>query len=221
MGAIGYFRSVSPAFARRLHEDRELLDEALLIESIGGLNIDEVASDLLANLDKFPPEMRQNLESLAAPRRTNTKSERGGAAESELDAALELGKVGTLLEELLASSTDDASPARIVVVGGTPISEDLGYGPAFLIDAESVQRAAAALAAIPEAAIVSPPADPAQVEIARKIHDSWVRAAKSLPSGLPPPQPSSGDSLRDLFIRVRDYFQAASAQGKCMLRWFT
>lgn len=233
MGAIDYYRRVSEGFARRLQRDAKLLEIALASEMLGGMNVGAMAELALKMLPKLPAEDRQQLNvgpleqaaKRAAKRKQRESSKRQRLfAEHELTDAdlgpeLSIGKAGPELEQLLLRLTPAGNNARIVSQGGNPCSDDLGYGPAYLIGADAVARASSALSAIPESAIAVPAAvqvDPMAAKFAEMME---AAVAKGLLPGRASARPSSGDPLRDLFIDVRDYFAAASSAQQCVLRW--
>ena len=122
------------------------------------------------------------------------------------------------------SAADPGSAAHLLAAGGSPIGDDLGYGPAHLFDAETVQHIAVALAAIPEEKLTGPSfeppvvlAAPAKSSAPAKPKNALIQVMETYMAR----RPSSGDPVRDTFVLVRDYFQAASAEREWVLRWLS
>jgi len=90
---------------------------------------------------------------LAAARRDPELA--GGALVDDADAdeLLDLDKLWDGLGYLLTGASADSSGPGAAIWGGDEVGDDLGYGPARLMDPPAVAAAAAALAATPEAAL--------------------------------------------------------------------
>ncbi len=120
------------------------------------------------------------------------------------ESALEIGKDWHGIHFLLTDQAWD-TPGVLgqVVLGGTEIGEDLGYGPARLLTPEQVKEIAQALATLAPG-FLQAKFDPDQMNAA-DIYPGWEEA--------------DGDSLFQSFQALTTYYQAAAEGGLGMLSY--
>lgn len=132
-------------------------------------------------------------------------------ANGDVEPLLEPGEVSVekLWHALHFVLTGDVEPAEgplgNAVLGGTPVGEDLGYGPARLLEPDEVRAVSAALDAIGEAALRArfDPAALAEAEIYPQI---WEEDADEL-----------FDELWGYYAEMADCYRTAAKNGDGML----
>lgn len=131
-----------------------------------------------------------------------------GLDPAELRDELDIDKSWRALEATLEALTPPGDRARDAVLGGAPLGEDLGYGPARWIDPAAVVALSSALAAVSEDAVrahavaTTPPLPP---ELLAKLPTGFVFGG--------------AEAQVEVFLRVRDYLVSAAARGDAMLLW--
>jgi hypothetical protein len=107
-----------------------------------------------------------------------------------------------------AGGTD--SPLSLAILGGLPVGEDMGYGPARILDPQAVARIAAALATVDDANF-SARYDPEAMQAADVyLADMCVR--------------DGDDALDYLLDNYRDlvaFYEAAAARGDGAILWIS
>jgi hypothetical protein len=169
MSMMGDFREVTPGLLARLKADPSLT-EAVVLADYGS---SPAASDMEVLLNAMPPKQREMMKAaldamtpeqrssmeitasraasalrgVAEEVRARAKGE--GVAAGELGERVSLDKAWHGLHYLLSGSVEPTpEPLGQVVLGGTEIGGDHGYGPARYLEPAQVREIAAALAAI-------------------------------------------------------------------------
>lgn len=125
------------------------------------------------------------------------------------EASLDIDKAWNAIHYVLTGEADlgkNTGPLSKAVLGGTPVSEeDVGYGPALLIEAEEVRQIARLLQ-----------------PMGREAFQERFRFAEMLENEVYPMIPNEDEEgffeyIWDYFAAVKEFFAEAAAQGKCIL----
>jgi hypothetical protein len=223
-------RRIAPALAERLRAE-----PALVRAVIAGRTGDEPrpASDLDAFLSLLPSHMRAMLdemapdmraaflaeaehtladmppalqEQIAAARQTEASGDRVSFDAEDLGPESFLDKAWHGVHFLLCGTPEEAPPPLgDAVLGGDAVGEDLGYGPARVLDPARVAAVAAALRAIS--------AD----EVAGRFDAVRLDADGVYPAGWA--EEGRREWLRDAYARLRAFYLEAAAEGSWVLLW--
>lgn len=151
MSMMGHLIVVSAADARALRADPESI-EALLVGPSG--SVDDKLAELQALLAQVPEPLREAARKQTEAILAMATPKVGRSKRVEPRARLDLDKAWHGVHWLLCGSAEpDGSPAGDAILGGEEVGEDLGYGPARLLDPKLVQRIAAALAPLDRATL--------------------------------------------------------------------
>jgi len=223
-------RRITPALAERLAAEPALVraviagrtgDEPLpatdldaflsLLPSHMRLMLDEMAPDMLAAymaeaermLADMPPALH---EQIAAARRTDARKGEASLDPGDLGSELSLEKAWHGVHRLLCGTPDEAPPPLgDAVLGGDAVGEDLGYGPARVLDPARVAAVAAALRAI------------SVDEIAGRFDAVRLDADGVYPAGWA--EQGRREWLRDEYSRLRTFYLEAATEGSWVLLW--
>jgi hypothetical protein len=109
---------------------------------------------------------------------------------------------------LCQEAWDGPEPLKHAVLGGEEIGEDLGYGPARLVDAATVRAVAAALAVTSR-------------ETLRQRFNPAAMAAAQIYAFDDARDADGRDDFLDAFDRVKQLFGDAAGRGHSILIWLT
>lgn len=223
MSINGQFRQVSPR-ALDLLRARPGLVRAALDWTPLHPDPDDPFADLPAGtraiLECLPAEMhaeaaarmRQSLAvlpGLAAPYAEETEAlKAAGMGDDDLPQTLDIRKSWHPLHFLLSGQVWETPwPLGAVVLGGEPLGEDMGYGPARVLTPPQVAELADALQALGEAGVLARYA-PAELEAAGIAPSGWE-------------DPDEDEERRawmlDTWREVRDYYVDARRRGYGMI----
>jgi hypothetical protein len=199
MSMICKYRTLSGDEARRARADEDYL------MSLTAPVVDaETAAMTRKALERMPAGIRTllNLTGARMPKLDSEPVESGGGP------MLDIHKSWHGLHWLLCQSAwDGPEPLRHAVLGGQEIGEDLGYGPARLVDAATVRAVAAALAGISNATLQ------------QRFNPKAMAAAQIY--AFDPADTESRDDFLDAFERVKQFFGDAAGRGDSVLIWLT
>jgi hypothetical protein len=108
---------------------------------------------------------------------------------------------------LCQSAWDGPEPLKHAVLGGHEIGEDLGYGPARLVDAATVRAVAAALTGISHSTLQ------------QRFNPKAMAAAEIY--AFDPADADWRDDFLDAFERVKQFFADAAGRGDSVLIWLS
>lgn len=223
MSINGQFRQVSPR-ALDLIRARPALAPAALSWTPLRSDPDDPFADLPAGtraiLEAIPEEMREaaavqmraaqaaypGLADLYAAETAELRA--AGIGDDDLPAALDIRKSWHPLHFLLTGQAWETPwPLGAVVLGGEPVGEDLGYGPARLLTPEQVAELANALQALGEVGAMT------------RYVPAEFEAADIAPGGWEDPEEDEErrEWLLDTFREVRDYYLDARRRGYGMM----
>lgn len=210
MSMMGSFRQVSPGVLARLREEPALVEAALEFGEepvsppgrIAGFSPPPPEA-----IERMPKALRAAFEQAFAPRGPNAL-EGAGFTSDALPEPLEIEKAWHGLHFLLCRDVGVTSdPLSQVVMGGEELGEDLGYGPARVLEPAQVASLATALEGLSQAELEKNFAPEAMDEI--------------YPSGWSSSGPEELEWLLDAFRDVRDYYVEARERGFGMLLYLT
>ncbi len=212
------YRAISARLARGLQETPGLV-RAILDADAGDPGQPGLPPRLRALVGSLPLEVRERLaaspEARAQFDRVTEAHEKAataakaalaaaGFAVTDVQPALEIDKAWHGLHYLLAATSwQPVPPPGNAVLGGAEIGEDLGYGPARLMDPAEVTETADALGALEDDALEAR-FDPAAMTKAELYGGRWD-------------DPAEREWLLEAFEEVRNYFESAAERGDGML----
>jgi hypothetical protein len=223
MSINGQFRQVSPRALDLLRARPELVPAALdwrPLHPDPGDPFADLPAATRAILECLPAEMhveaaarmRQSLAGL--PGLADLYAEEtealkaAGTGDDDLPEALDIRKSWHPLHFVLCGQAWDAPwPMGAVVLGGEPLGDDMGYGPARVLTPAQVMELADALQALGDAGVLARYA-PAELE-----------AADIAPSGWEDPgeDEERREWMLDTWREVRDYYVDARRRGYGMI----
>ncbi len=199
MSMICKYRTLTADEARRVRRDKDYLF------SLTAPSVDAETADMTRKaLGGLPLHIRLLLRLTGArmPRLDGATVESGGGP------VLDIHKSWHGLHWLLCQEAwDGPEPLKHAVLGGEEIGEDMGYGPARLVDATTARTVAAALASISRDTLrqrFNPKAMAAAQIYAFDAEDTDWR-----------------DDFLDAFDRVKQFFGDAASRGNSVLIWLT
>jgi hypothetical protein len=178
-------------------------DEAARIRKSGG-GVEALVSETIEALGEVA--MRQLK---TRPRRgSKLPPDPGGHAIVGTETMLDLHKYWHALHWLLCQDAKGGpEPLKHAILGGRPVGEDLGYGPARLLDAKIVIKVATSLATLDE------------TDLRRRFEPRTMVKAKIYCVD------ADDDAMVDLllyaFRKVRDLFAVAATRRAAVLLWLT
>jgi hypothetical protein len=219
MSMLGNYRAISVKLAGRILDEPSLVEHVLATDRDPA--IQEEMAELPEHLRKHMLEMVKTTPSLAhaqaqieasiarLERRVSSGIDglkAAGFSLEDLLEPLEIEKAWHGLHYVLAGTRwEPTAPPGNAVLGGTAVGEDVGYGPARLMNAPEVDATAKALAALTTSEI-------------RARFDGPAKAREQIyPRGWS--ARSDAKWLVDAFVSVRDYFDEAAKAGFAMLLW--
>jgi hypothetical protein len=120
----------------------------------------------------------------------------------ELGEPVELDKWWHILHYLVTESAEEADPPLgLAILGGRPVGDDLGYGPALILTPEEVAAVSVALDALDDDTLAERWIPPPGVYLAEHVDDDEFEQAA------------------DLLETVRETYREAAARGDAMLKW--
>jgi hypothetical protein len=132
----------------------------------------------------------------------------GAVVESGDGSVLDIQKSWHGLHWLLCQEAwDGPEPLKHAVLGGAEIGDDMGYGPARLVDATTVGAVAAALAAI------------SRDRLRQRFNPGAMAAAQIY--AFDAEDADWRDDFLDAFDRVKQFFADAAGRGHSVLIWLT
>ena len=199
MSMICMYRTLTADEARRVRGDEDYLMSLTRPER------DAVSMEMARKaLGRMPAGIRTTL-SLSGARMPNLDGE---PAESGGSPVLDIHKSWHGLHWLLCGEAwDGPEPLKHVVLGGEEIGEDMGYGPARLVDAVTVRAVAEALAGIGH-------------DTLEQRYDANAMAVAQIYS-FDPDDSDWRDDFLDAFDRVKQLFTDAAGRGHSVLVWLT
>jgi uncharacterized protein DUF1877 len=105
---------------------------------------------------------------------------------------------------LTGKSEGGASPWKDAIMGGTPIGDDVGYGPAQLLAPSDVKRVAAALQTLSPAAL------------RMRFDAKKMEAAKVYPFGW---NAEAAEWVEHAYSELRDFYRRAAEKNDAVLIW--
>jgi hypothetical protein len=199
MSMICKYRTLTADEARRVRADEDYL------ESLTAPEVDAVSMEMTRKAMARMPAGIRTLLSLSGARMPKLDGE---PVESGSSPVLDIHKSWHGLHWLLCQEPwGGPEPLKHAVIGGEEIGEDMGYGPARLVDAKTVGAVAAALAAISRDTLsqrFDPKAMAAAQIYAFDAEDADWR-----------------DDFLDAFDRVKQFFGDAAGRGRSVLIWLS
>jgi hypothetical protein len=124
--------------------------------------------------------------------------------------ALDVDKAWHAIHFALAGRAwPDEGASSLVIFGGEPFGEDLGYGPARLISAADVQAAAAVLA------------DKDPQAVARQLDLSRLDEEDVYPGSWSDDDAASRDYIAYHFDRLRSFYGEAASKNEAVVVWMS
>ena len=214
---MGRFQELPPGLLERLRTDPSLVRDVVresaagrplpagVEEQMKGREVirampPEQQKQVFANLaDRLMSGWKQEIEATGAPARVGRE---------ELGLALDIDKAWHGVHFLLTGTAEEApGPLGQVVLGGTEIGDDLGYGPARYLAPDAVGTVATAL-------------DAASSDELRRGYDAAaLEAAEIYPGGWS--EPDKVDWVLEAFEDVRRFYRAAARRKSGVLVFFT
>src|SRR5262245_6806957 len=199
MSMICMYRTLTADEARRARADEDYLT-SLTAPVVGA----EIADMTRKALGRLPLHIRLLLKITGArmPKLDGEPVESGGGP------VLDIHKSWHGLHWLLCGEAwDGPEPLKHVVLGGEEIGDDMGYGPARLVNAATVRAVAEALAGIGH-------------DTLEQRYDATAMAAAQIYS-FDPDDADWRDDFLDAFDRVKQLFSDAADRGHSILVWLT
>jgi len=198
MSMICMYRALSADEARRARANEDYL------MSLTAPVVDPVSMEMARKaMARIPSGIRTLLTMSGArmPKLDDEPSESAGPV-------LDIHKSWHGLHWLLCQEAwDGPEPLKHAVLGGEEVGEDMGYGPARLVDATKVHAVAEALAGISH-------------ETLERRYDARAMAAAQI-YAFDPDDTSWREDFLDAFDRVKQYFTDAADRGHSILVWLT
>ncbi len=218
MSMMGHVAALTPAQIAAFDTKPDLVAPYAITASEG-----EAAAQRDLALSRLPPEARQQYEAgrrqlFEQDPRLAEQEKRDDAARAVLAALgpfaprLDLGKTWHILHYLLTGHTDAASAPGDAILGGAPIGEDMGYGPARLHDPGQTRQFADVLVALDAGRLTT------------RMDFALMRRLRVYPLfGEPDAREDQGwrdDSLR-AFAALKAYVAQAADRGDGLLTWLS
>ena len=175
---------------------------------------DQLLAEALAHL---PPEARPAAEARMRGAMARASDSSGGRSRivqlGPLEPALDLQKSWHMLHYLLTGHADMAPASGDVILGGEPLGDDLGYGPARLIDTAATKAFAGFLAR----------QDLAQLQARIDIPLMERSHVYGLPIGVGEAEARAdvGREVAWSFPALKAYVDARAAAGDGLLTWIS
>lgn len=199
MSMICKYRTLTADEARRARSDEDYL------MSLTAPEIDAVSMEMARKaLARMPAGIRTllSLSGARMPKLAGEPVESGGGP------VLDIHKSWHGLHWLLCQQPwDGPEPLKHAVLGGQEIGEDMGYGPARLVDAATVRGVADALGNISH-------------DMLEQRYNPKAMAAAQIYS-FDPADTDWRDDFLDAFDRVKQLFTDAAGRGHSVLIWLT
>jgi len=199
MSMICMYRTLTTDEARQARGDEDYL------MSLTAPEVDAVSMEMARKaMARMPSGIRTLLQAGGArmPALGDEPVESGGGP------VLDIHKSWHGLHWLLCGEAwDGPEPLKHVVLGGEEIGDDMGYGPARLVNAATVRAVAEALAGIGH-------------DTLEQRYDATAMAAAQIYS-FDPDDADWRDDFLDAFDRVKQLFSDAADRGHSILVWLT
>jgi hypothetical protein len=228
MSMMGRFREISEEVLGRLRANPALIDTVVLADlpgDHGTSDFDTVFGSLSAKdremmraqLAAMTPEQRARTEGMLAKGAADIRSHvarvrpqggGGGIPRSELGESASIEKAWHGLHYLLCGSAKEAeSSLGQVVLGGTEIGTDLGYGPARYLTSAKVQELAAALSLVTTDKLLER-YDSKKMERLEIYPGAWE-------------EPENREWLAEAFAEVLGFYTRVAARGNAVLLYLS
>jgi hypothetical protein len=230
MSMMAGFRQVTPELLERLRAEPDLVEDVVMGQ-VGGAPVvladveafvQSLPGDLRATIEAMPPEMRaawnvqaeQTLASLPPALRGDSAVSASAPGGVEADASdveglgpeLSIEKAWHGVHWLLCGTPMEAPPPLgDVILGGDELGDDVGYGPARVLDAVRTAAVAAALEGLPAE------------DVADRFDAVRLDADEIYPSGWD--EQGRREWLVAEYARVRDFYLGAAAEGRSVVLW--
>ena len=223
MSMMGEFRELTPEALGQLKNDPALVGGVVSADFRTATAA--ASSGMDAILAAAPPKQRdmlkQMLAAMSPEQRVKMEKEAGKAAvamqsalastppatsapPAGLGVHISLEKAWHGVHFLLCGTAGDApAPFGQAVLGGTPLGQDLGYGPARFLEAGDVAAVATALSSID------------RVSLATSYDGAALQAADVYPGGWDDPE--NREWLLRAFDELRDFYAAVASRGNAVL----
>jgi hypothetical protein len=177
----------------------------------------EHAEEFKAAFENLPPDFRAEMEASAARAADLMKQELASLKEQaggvevppeELGESLNLDKAWHGLHYLLCGTAQEGTPPLgNAVLGGTPIGDNLAYGPVRFLEAADVAAVATALSSL-DSKEVGQRFDPARMNEANVYPTCWD-------------DPDTQEWLMESFDALREFYAGVSERGNAVLLFLT